>query len=180
MSKIGYNPITIENGVQVTIENSLVTAKGPKGELKVQLPKGISIEQKDNQLLVKRADEEKQTKSFHGTFRSLVANIIEGVSKGFSKKLEVSGVGYRVRKEGNDLVMNLGWTHPVKVVAPEGITIDAPDEVTIIVSGIDKQYVGEIAAKIREMKKTEPYKGKGIKYENEVVRRKSAKSATSK
>ncbi len=180
MSKIGYNPITIENGVEIKIDGSLVTAKGTKGELKVTLPKGITIEQKDNQLLVKRADEQKQTKSFHGTFRSLVANMIEGVSKGFSKKLEVAGVGYRVRKDGNDLVMNLGWNHPVKITPPEGITIEAPDEVTIIVSGIDKQYVGEWAAKIREIKKKEPYKGKGIQYEGEVVRRKSAKSATSK
>ncbi|MBI2357162.1 50S ribosomal protein L6 [Candidatus Dojkabacteria bacterium] len=179
MSKVGYNPITIEDGVTVTIEGRNVTAKGPKGELSTTLPINIEIEQKENQLFLTRKNEEKPTKSLHGTFRALVANIVNGVKNGFKKKMEVIGVGYRVRMEGTKLVMTLGWNHPVEVVAPEGITIEAPDETTIIVSGADKQKVGETAAKIREIRKPEPYKGKGIRYEGEYVKKKSAKSAAS-
>lgn len=181
MSKIGFHPVTIEEGVTVTISANEIVAKGPKGELKVVLPEGITVEQKENQLILGRTNEEKPTKSLHGTFRSLVANIVRGVKEGFSKKMEVVGVGYRVRMEGTTLVMNLGWNHPVKVESPEGITIEAPDETTIVVTGIDKQRVGEVAAKIKSIRKPEPYKGKGIRYEGEYVKRKSAKaSVTSK
>lgn len=179
MSKVGYNPITITEGVTVTVDGKKVTAKGPKGELSVTVPYMIDVEVKDNQILLTRKNEEKLTKSLHGTNRALVANIVKGVKDGFSKKLEVIGVGYRVRMEGTTLVMNLGWNHPVKVASPEGITIESPDENTIIVSGADKQRVGEVAASIKEIRKPEPYKGKGIRYEGEYVKRKSAKAGVS-
>ncbi|KKR05655.1 MAG: 50S ribosomal protein L6 [candidate division WS6 bacterium GW2011_GWF2_39_15] len=177
MSKIGLNPITIEEGVEVTINGKEVTAKGPKGELKVTVPFKINVEVKDNQILLTRKDEMKQSKALHGTFRALVANIVNGVKNGYSKKLEVVGVGYRVRLDGTALVMNLGLNHPITMTPPEGITLDVPDETTIVVNGVDKQLVGEYAAKIRETKKPEPYKGKGIRYEGEYVRRKSAKAS---
>ncbi len=179
MSKIGYNPIKIEDGVTVTIIGKVVTAKGPKGELTVTLPAQVDVVQKENELHLTRVNEEKPSKSLHGTFRSLVANIVHGVKNGFTKKMEVVGVGYRVRMEGTTLVMNLGWNHPVKVETPEGITIEAPDESTIIVSGPDRQKVGEVAAKIKGIRKPEPYKGKGIRYEGEYVKRKSAKAGVS-
>ncbi len=180
MSKVGYNPITIEPGVTVKVENNQVVVNGPKGELKTPMPAHINMNQEGNTITFTRENEEIPTKAMHGTVRAIVNGMVEGVSKGFSKKLEVVGVGYRVRMEGTALVMNLGLNHPVKIEPLDGIIISTPDEATIIVSGIDKQKVGEFAAYVREIKKPEPYKGKGIRYEGEYVRRKSAKSATGK
>lgn len=177
MSRIGLQQIKIEDGVTVTLNAKDVLVKGPKGELKVTLPWKLDLTIADGIVNVKRDGNEIETKAIHGTFRMLVANAMEGVKNGFVKKLELVGVGYRARMEGTTLVMNLGLNHPIKFDTPEGMTIEVPDETHIIISGIDKQKVGQIAAKIREMKKPEPYKGKGIRYEGEYVRKKSAKSA---
>jgi large subunit ribosomal protein L6 len=177
MSKIGLDPVKIADGVQVEVADKMVTVKGPKGELKVELPWKVSAEVKDGQVLVTISEEDKIGKSLHGTFRMLIANAVEGVKNGYTKNLELVGVGYRARMEGTSLVLNLGLNHPVKFDSPEGITVEVPEETKIIVSGIDKQKVGEHAARIREVRKPEPYKGKGIRYEGEYVRRKSAKAA---
>jgi large subunit ribosomal protein L6 len=177
MSRIGLNPITIEEGVTVTVNGKDVSVKGPKGELEINLPFNVDAEIKDNQVLVSRIDDTKQAKSSHGTFRMLIANAITGVKDGFEKNLELVGVGYRARLEGTKLVMSLGWNHPVEVEAPEGIEIEVPAETKITIKGYDKQQVGEFAAKIREIRKPEPYKGKGIRYEGEYIRRKSSKSS---
>ncbi|MCD4756325.1 50S ribosomal protein L6 [bacterium] len=177
MSRIGNQPITIEEGVTVTIKDKNVNVKGPKGELNVELHFKISAEIKDNEVIVSRMDEEKLSKSLHGTFRMHIANAIEGVKNGYEKKLELVGVGYRARLEGKTLVMTLGWNHPVKVEPYEGIEVEVPEETKITIKGIDKQQVGEFAAKIRGIRKPEPYKGKGIRYEGEYVKRKSSKSS---
>ena len=176
MSRIGLKQITIEDGVTVTVNKKDVLVKGPKGELTVTLPWKLDIVINDKIVEIKRSDEEIETKAIHGTFRMIVANAMTGVKNGFTKNLELVGVGYRARMEGNALVMNLGLNHPVKFEAPEGITIAVPDETKVNISGIDKQKVGEFAAKVREFKKPEPYKGKGIRYEGEFVRRKSSKA----
>ncbi len=178
MSRIGKEPITIEKDAKVEIKGKEINFSGPKGELHLTLPEGIDAElNAENQIIVTKKKEDKKTNSLWGTNRTLIANCIEGVTKGFEKKLEISGVGYRVKLNGEKLEMTLGWNHPVFVEPPVGISFDVPDEVTIIVKGHDKQLVGQVAAKIREFRKTEPYKGKGIKYEGEYVRRKSAKKA---
>ena len=177
MSRISKEPVKIEDGVTVEKEGKKLSFKGPLGELSLKLPREIEAEVKDGEIIVTRTKENKRVRSLHGTYRSLINNCVIGVNKGYEKKLEVSGVGYRVKMSGTDLEMTLGWNHPVIVQPPEGITFEAPDEVTIVVKGFDKQKVGEVAAKIREYRKTEPYKGKGIKYEGEVVRRKSVKKA---
>ena len=179
MSRIGSNPIKIEEGAKVEIQGKDISFSGPKGELSLILPEGISAEMNENsEIVVKKEKDNKSTQALWGTYRSLIANCIEGVTKGFEKKLELSGVGYRVKLTGNKLEMSLGWNHPIFVEPPEGIAFDVPDEVTILVKGYDKQLVGQVAARIREYRKTEPYKGKGIKYEGEQVRRKSVKKAT--
>jgi large subunit ribosomal protein L6 len=179
MSKVGLNPIKIEDGVQVEIVDKMVTIKGPKGELKVELPWEVTAEVKDGNVLVTIKESTKVNKSLHGTFRMLIANSMEGVKNGYVKNLELVGVGYRARMEGTALMLSLGLNHPIKFETPEGITVEVPEETKIVVSGIDKQKVGEHAARIREVKKPEPYKGKGIRYEGEYVRRKSAKAAVS-
>jgi large subunit ribosomal protein L6 len=177
MSRIGLNPIKIEEGIQVTVNGREVVIKGPKAELKVTLAENIKAEIKDNEIILARDIETKQAKSDHGTYRMLIANAIEGLKNGFTKTLELVGVGYRARMEGTTLVMSLGWNHPVKVEPYEGIDIEVPTETKIVIKGYDKQRVGEFAAKIREIRKPEPYKGKGIRYEGEYVRKKSSKSA---
>lgn len=176
MSRVGLNPITIEDGVQVTVDSNIVTVSKGDKELKISIPEVLNIEVKENQILVTRKDEEKQSKSVHGTVRMLISNAIEGVTKGFEKKLELVGVGYRAKMEGTTLVMSLGLNHPVKFESPEGITIEVPEETKIVLKGYDKQKLGEFAAKVRATRKPEPYKGKGIRYEGEYVRRKSSKS----
>ncbi len=177
MSRIGKEPVKIEEGVSVERDERNLKFKGPLGELGLRLPRDMDVEITDVEIMVKKLKENKRTQALFGTYRSLINNCIIGVSKGFEKKLEVSGVGYRVKMNGENLEMSLGWNHPVIVSPPEGITFETPDEVSIIVKGFDKQLVGEISARIREYRKTEPYKGKGIKYEGEFVRRKSVKKA---
>ena len=177
MSRIGNNPIKIEEGVTAKVEDRKVMISGPKGELEVELPYKLSAEIKDNEIILSRKDEQKKTKSIHGTYRMIVANAVHGVKEGYEKKLELVGVGYRARLEGTTLVMTLGWNHPIKVEPYEGIEIEVPDETKITIRGVDKQKVGEFAAKVRSQREPEPYKGKGVRYADEYVRRKSSKSS---
>jgi large subunit ribosomal protein L6 len=177
MSRIGNQPIKIEDGVTVDIDNKKVSIKGPKGELNIELPFELSAEIKDEEIVVIRSNDEKPTKSIHGTYRMILANAIHGVKDGYEKRLELVGVGYRARLEGTTLVMTLGWNHPIKIEPYEGIEIEVPEETKITIRGIDKQQVGEFAAKVRGMREPEPYKGKGIRYADEYVRRKSSKSS---
>jgi len=177
MSRIGLEPIKIEEGINVTVNGQEVVVSNPKAQVKVTLPEEITVEIKDNMINLNRKNEDKQTKSNHGTYRMLLANAVEGLKSGFTKTLELVGVGYRARMEGEVLVMSLGWNHPVKVQPYEGIEIEVPNETKIVIKGYDKQKVGELAAKIRGIRKPEPYKGKGIRYEGEYVRKKSSKSS---
>ena len=181
MSRIGRMPITVPAGVEVKIgENNVVTVKGPKGTLTKELHPEMKIEMKDGVLTVTRPSEEKMHKSLHGLTRTLLNNMVEGVTNGFSKELDVNGVGYRVQKQGKTLVLNLGYSHPIEMPEEDGITIDVPNPNKIIVSGIDKQQVGQFAAVIREKRPPEPYKGKGIKYVDEHIRRKEGKAGKAK
>lgn len=176
MSRIGKQPIPVPAGVEVTIDNNVITVKGGNGELSYEFNPIMTIAHEGDEILVTRPDDSREARSFHGLTRTLVANMVEGVSKGFEKKLELVGVGYRVALKGTDLEMQLGFSHPVTVVAPEGITFEVPDQTHITVKGADKQLVGETAAIIRKWRKPEPYKGKGIRYAGEVVRRKLGKA----
>ena len=176
MSRIGKMPITVPAGVTVTIDGSTVTAKGPKGELSRTFRPIISIKQEGDVITVTRPDDSREAKAQHGLVRTLVANMVEGVANGFSKKLQLVGVGYRAALKGKDLEMQLGYSHPVFVEAPEGITFEVPNQTEIIVSGPNKEQVGQVAADIRKWRKPEPYKGKGIRYEGEHVRRKAGKT----
>jgi large subunit ribosomal protein L6 len=178
MSRIGKQPVKIEEGVTVDVMDNTVVIKGALGQLNVQLFEGINVEVKDSEVLVTRTNDDKQTVSMHGTIRSLIANNVIGVKEGYQKTLQLVGVGYRVAQQGNKVTLKLGWTHPVEVEEVEGVKFEVPDETTIIIKGIDKQLVGEVSAKIREIKKPEPYKGKGIRYSDEQVRRKSRKIVT--
>ena len=180
MSRIGRMPITVPANVTVAVDNNVVTVKGPKGELTQAMHPDMIIEVEGNTVLVKRPSEVKKHKSLHGLTRTLISNMIEGVEKGYKKELEVLGVGYRVAKEGKNLVMNLGYSHQVIMEEIEGITIEVPAPNKIIVSGIDKQAVGQFAAEVREKRSPEPYKGKGIRYAGEVVRRKEGKTGGKK
>jgi large subunit ribosomal protein L6 len=176
MSRIGIKPIKIEEGVTVEVIDGTVKVKGLKGELERKLPKRIEVSVKDNEIVVERKGESKQDKSNHGTIRSLIANMIKGVAHGYKKELELIGMGYRAEMQGRDLVMHLGWTHPVKVTPPEDITFEVRDQVFVDVSGHDNQKVGLWAANVRKIRKPEPYKGKGIRYIDEFVRRKTSKT----
>ena len=177
MSRIGKRPVVLPAGVEVTVDaQNVVTVKGPKGQLQEQVSKLINVEVKENEIVFTRDNDARENRSQHGLARTLVSNMVEGVTKGFSKKLILVGVGYRAEKKGNTLVMNLGFSHPVEMVDPEGITTEVPDANTVIVNGIDKAVVGNYAANIREWRRPEPYKGKGIKYDNEVIRRKEGKA----
>ncbi len=177
MSRIGKNPIEIPEGVEVKIEARELTVKGPKGELKQKIHPLVNIEQTDKQLLVKvNQPEDKRQRSLWGLFASLIKNMVEGVTNGYEKKLEVNGVGYRVELKGDTLILNVGYSHPIEYKLPEGITASVEKNL-ITISGIDKQVVGEVAAQIRKVRKPEPYKGKGIKYEDEVIIRKVGKAA---
>ena len=174
-------PITVPAGVEVKIgENNVVTVKGPKGTLTKELHPEMKITLADGVLTVARPSEEKMHKSLHGLTRTLLNNMVEGVTNGFSKELDVNGVGYRVQKNGKTLVLNLGYSHPIEMPEEDGITIDVPNPNKIIVSGIDKQQVGQFAAVIREKRPPEPYKGKGIKYVDEHIRRKEGKAGKAK
>lgn len=176
MSRIGKQPITVPSGVTVTIDGSTVTVKGPKGELTRSFQPMITIAQEGDELIVSRPDDSREAKSFHGLTRTLLANMVEGCDKGFSKKLQLIGVGYRAALKGKDLEMQLGYSHPVLVEAPENISFEVPSPTEIIVSGPSKEAVGQVAANIRKWRKPEPYKGKGIRYEGEYVRRKLGKA----
>ena len=176
MSRIGRMPIAIPAGVTVKVDDNVVSVKGPKGELRRELPKDMIIEVADGNINIKRPSDEKEHRSLHGLTRTLVANMVTGVTQGFSRTLEIAGVGYRASKAGTKLNLTLGFSHPVEVEPPKGITIDVPAPTKIIVSGIDKEAVGALAAKIRSFREPEPYKGKGIKYEGERVRRKVGKA----
>ena len=180
MSRIGRMPITVPANVTVAVDNNVVTVKGPKGELTQAMHPDMIIEVEGNTVLVKRPSEVKEHKSLHGLTRTLISNMIEGVEKGYKKELEILGVGYRVAKEGKNLVMNLGYSHQVIMEEIEGITIEVPAPNKIIISGIDKQAVGQFAAEVREKRPPEPYKGKGIRYAGEVVRRKEGKTGGKK
>ncbi len=176
MSRVGKLPIKIPDGVEVKINNNIVMVKGPKGSLEKEMHPSMDILLEDNQVVVKRPSDTKQHKALHGLTRSLIANMVEGVTKGFQKVLEIHGVGYRAAKQGNKLVLNVGYSHPVEIPQPEGIEIEVPQNNKIVIKGIDKEKVGTLAAKIRAVREPEPYKGKGIRYENEYVRRKEGKT----
>ncbi|SHK27675.1 50S ribosomal protein L6 [Tepidibacter formicigenes] len=177
MSRIGIKPIKIPQGVEVVIgEGNFVSVKGPKGELKQKFVEDIKIIKEENIITVERPTNNKRHRSLHGLTRTLIANMLEGVTKGYEKKLELVGVGYRAQKQGKKLVMGLGFSHPIEMEDPEGITTEVPSQTEIIVKGIDKQLVGNYAAKIRAWREPEPYKGKGIRYAGEVVRRKEGKT----
>ncbi|MBR4232225.1 MAG: 50S ribosomal protein L6 [Oscillospiraceae bacterium] len=177
MSRIGRAPITIPAGVDVTMaEGNVITVKGPKGTLERKLNPQISVEIENGVINVKRPDDEKQSRSLHGLNRTMIANMITGVTQGFSKELEVNGVGYRAAKEGTNLVLNIGYSHQVTIPEENGITIDVPNPNKIVINGIDKQAVGQFAADVRKRRPPEPYKGKGIKYVDEVIRRKEGKT----
>lgn len=175
MSRIGNNPIKIEEGVTVDINEKNIEVKGPKGEMQITLPHELSAEIENGDVKVTRSNDEKSTKSIHGTYRMIIDNAIRGVKEGYEKRLELVGVGYRARLEGVTLVMTLGWNHPIKVEPYEGIEIEVPEETKITIRGVDKQKVGEFAAKVRGFREPEPYKGKGVRYSDEHVRRKTAK-----
>lgn len=176
MSRIGRLPIPVPAGVDVTIDGSHVTVKGPKGTLTHTVVEPISVAKGEGELLVSRPNDERDAKARHGLTRTLVNNMIIGVTQGYTKSLEIVGVGYRVAAEGSDLVFALGYSHPVPVKAPEGITFKVESPIKFSVEGIDKQLVGEVAANIKKLRKSDPYKGKGIKYAGEVVRRKVGKT----
>ncbi len=176
MSRIGRKPIARPDNVKIAIQDNIITVEGPKGVLAQQIPQDITIEITDGQLQVNRPSDAANHRALHGLTRALVANMVQGVSSGFEKKLELVGVGYRAQLQGNKLLINIGFSHPVEVEPPQGIEFEVPAPTKITVKGIDKQLVGNTAAHIRAIRKPEPYKGKGIKYEGEVIRRKAGKA----
>jgi large subunit ribosomal protein L6 len=177
MSRIGRLPITIPSGVDVAIDGATVTVKGPKGQLALDVAEPITVDRtEDGTLQVSRPDDERESRARHGLTRSLIANMVEGVTTGYTKKLEIHGTGYRVVAKGSDLEFALGYSHPILIKAPEGITFQVENPTRFSVSGIDKQQVGEIAANIRKLRKPDPYKGKGVRYEGEHIRRKVGKA----
>ena len=177
MSRIGRKPIPVPDGVTVTIEPELVSVKGPKGELSERISRDITVAEEEGQLLVSRPTDRGEHRALHGLTRSLVANMVIGVTEGYVKSLDIQGVGYRAALKGRDLELALGYSHPVSVAAPDGIEFEVPQPTKVIVRGISKQLVGEIAANIRKQRPPEPYKGKGIRYEGEYVARKVGKRA---
>ncbi|KML08796.1 50S ribosomal protein L6 [Bacillus safensis] len=176
MSRIGKKLIEIPSGVTVTNNDNTVTVKGPKGELTRTFHPDMEIKIEDNVLTVSRPSENKEHRALHGTTRSLIANMVEGVSKGFERGLELIGVGYRAAKSGNKLVLNVGYSHPVEIVPEAGVEVEVPSQTKVIIKGIDKERVGALASNIRAVRAPEPYKGKGIRYEGEFVRRKEGKT----
>jgi len=177
VSRIGKQPVVVPDGVEINIEPELVSVKGPKGELAERKSREIEVKQEDGQIVVTRPTDRGEHRALHGLTRSLVANMVEGVTAGFQKTLEIQGVGYRAQLKGKNLELALGYSHPVPIEAPEGIEFEVPQPTRIIVKGISKQLVGEVAANIRKKRPPEPYKGKGIRYEGEYVARKVGKRA---
>ena len=177
MSRIGKQPIPVPDGVTVEVEPELVRVKGPKGELSERVARDLGVEQQDGEIVVTRPSERGEHRALHGLTRSLIANMVQGVTEGFEKRLEIQGVGYRAQLRGRDLELALGYSHPVPVTAPEGIEFEVPAPTEVVVRGISKQAVGEVAAQIRKKRPPEPYKGKGIRYRGEHVVRKVGKRA---
>ena len=177
MSRIGKKPIPVPNGVTVTVDGSTVKVKGPKGELSRTFEPSMKIRVENNEVLVERPSDDKRERAFHGLTRALIGNMVTGVTEGFKKTLEIVGVGYKAEKKGKDLMVSVGYSHPVKYPEPAGITLTTPAPTTIVIEGIDKQKVGQVAAELREFRPPEPYKGKGIRYQGEQVRRKAGKTA---
>ncbi|HLB11398.1 MAG TPA: 50S ribosomal protein L6 [Dehalococcoidia bacterium] len=176
MSRVGRAPITLPPGVEVKIEDGLVAVKGPRGELSRQFDRKLSIRRVDNSLQVERPNDDRIYRSLHGTTRSLVANMVQGVTTGFQKSLEMSGIGYRAQKSGENLVLQVGYSHPVEMTPPNGVSFQVEGTGRVIVVGNDKELVGQVAARIRDVRRVDPYKGKGIRYSGEVVRRKAGKA----
>jgi len=176
MSRIGNNPIEVPAGVTLTVKDREVCVKGAKGEMNLTLSPLTDAELKDKQLIISRNQETKEARSIHGTMRSLIANMIEGVSKGFKKELEINGVGFRAQLDGNTVTMLLGFSHPIVFEVPEGVQVQVPDATKIVVESCDKQKVGQVAARLRSYYPAEPYKGKGVKYKGEHIRRKAGKT----
>jgi large subunit ribosomal protein L6 len=177
MSRIGKSPVVVPSGVDVDLAGGRIKVKGPRGELERALPPEIAVERADGELRFARSNDEREVRALHGLTRSLVANMVQGVTEGYQKTLEIHGVGYRAQKRGNDLELAVGFSHPVFKAAPAGIEFDVPSPTRIVVRGIDKELVGQTAAEIRAIRKPEPYKGKGIRYEGERIRRKGGKAA---
>jgi len=176
MSRIGRMPVAIPSGVDVTIDGRQVTVKGPKGTLSLEIVQPIEVKQADGTITVTRPSDEGEIRALHGLSRSLIANMVTGVTDGYRKTLEIVGVGYRVQAKGKDLEFSLGYSHPVPVSPPDGITFRVETPTRLVVEGIDKQQVGEVAANLRKLRKPDPYKGKGVRYQGEVVRRKAGKT----
>ncbi|MEG1397846.1 MAG: 50S ribosomal protein L6 [Raoultibacter sp.] len=179
MSRIGKQPIAVPAGVDVKIDGNTVTVKGAKGELTRSLPAMMTIKQEGDEIIVERPDDSSEAKSFHGLTRTLISNMVEGVSNGYAKKLQLIGVGYRAALNGKNLELQLGYSHPVVIEPSDSISFEVPTQTEVIVRGISKEEVGQVAANVRKWRKPEPYKGKGIRYEGEVVRRKLGKAAKS-
>jgi len=177
VSRVGQAPIAIPDGVAVSVVGRQIHINGPRGELRRELPEDVTVEQVESEIRVSRDKETREVRALHGLVRSLVNNMVLGVTQGFEKSLEIQGVGYRVTKQGNDLEFAVGFSHPVRKPAPAGIEFEVPSPTKIVVRGIDKELVGQTAAEIREIRKPEPYKGKGIRYEGEHIRRKAGKAA---
>ena len=176
MSRIGRKPVVVPAGVEVTVNGNVVTVKGPKGQLEQEISKNLTVEVNEGEVVVTRPSDNREDRSQHGLARTLINNMIIGVTQGFEKKLQLIGVGYKAEKKGNKLVMNLGYSHPVEMEDPEGITTEVTSATEVVVKGSDKALVGNYAANIRAWRKPEPYKGKGIKYVDEVIRRKEGKT----
>lgn len=177
MSRIGKKPIVVPSGITVNVSKTSVKVKGPKGELEIPYHPSMSVALENNEIVVKRPDDLKENKALHGLTRALIQNMIEGVTNEYRKVLDIVGVGYRAEMKGKNLLINIGYSHPIYFIPPDGILLQTPTQTQIVVSGIDKQLVGSVASKIRSFRKPEPYKGKGIKYQNEVIVRKAGKTA---
>ena len=177
MSRIGKQPIALPDGVEIQVETGLVKVKGPKGELQERVSRAMTVKQEDGSIVVTRPSDRGEHRALHGLTRSLISNMVQGVTDGFEKRLEIQGVGYRAQLQGNKLVMSLGYSHPVEIEAPEGIDFEVPAPTQVVVRGISKQVVGEVAAGVRKQRPPEPYKGKGIRYQGEYVARKVGKRA---
>lgn len=176
MSRVGKNPVPVPAGVQVSLDGETITVKGPKGELSWRKPVGISVESGEGTLTVGRAAETARLRALHGTTRSLLANMVRGVHEGYRQELEIQGVGYRAQLQGQVLVLNLGFSHSIEFPVPSGVKIEVPDATHVVISGPDKQQVGDVSARIRGFSPAEPYKGKGVRYKGEAVRRKAGKT----
>jgi large subunit ribosomal protein L6 len=176
MSRIGKLPVPVPNGVTVTIDGTTVSVKGPRGELSRTFPEGLSFTLEDNTVVANRANDEAQQKALHGLSRALIANMVEGVTKGYQKQLEITGVGYKAEPKPYGLLFSLGYSHTIEFKAPQGIKLTAPQPTQVVIEGADKEVVGQVAAEIRSLRKPEPYKGKGIKYAGEKIRRKAGKA----